>query len=258
MFNYIEWLGLKFSQIIENLKLDVQIKISDEQQFVKDKDKQSDILYIVIKQFSGPNSYGVKTIPYQILVMSEQNQLEIAKTICNQFASENNFATVKIGNEYVKHSYSQPAVMSNFNQIDVGVRSIIYISAVLTIMNNLLFLNSGDENGSIDIDGETIKVLSFNMAYIMTPDTQALPSEELSQSKKSVASLTISFEIPLKNSEFVVHALSIMKGGMSGNRTFNVSFNYGENTFNLSMKIISANITENPEQAPGLKVGLMV
>ena len=83
-FDYEGWLYNAIYQVITGLRYDIKFKIAEEQMFVKDKDKQPDVLYIVYKQMTGPNSFGVATIPYNILIMSEQNQLEIAKNIANK------------------------------------------------------------------------------------------------------------------------------------------------------------------------------
>lgn len=258
-FDYEAWLYNTIYQIISDLEYDVEFKISEEQMFVKDRDKKHDVLYIVYKQLTGPNSFGVATIPYNILVISEENQLEMAKDIANHFALENNFAIVKDGDSLIKHEYNQPSIMSNFNQIDIGVRSIIYIPATLTVMSGLVFLKYGEEYGVINAGGVNIKPLSFNLSYSMTPDTQALPTEQISQSKKSVSTLALSFVVPLYgNNTFLEDVLKVMKGTLTGNTSFNFKFTYGTLSYDLDMKLISATLEETPVEAPGLKLGFMV
>lgn len=272
-FDYQGWLYTAISKVINDLEYEVEFKISDEQMFVKDKDKQPDLLYIVYKQMTGPNSFGVATMPYNLLIMSEQNQLEMAKTIANKFAIDNNFAVVKSGDSLIKHEYNQPSVMSNFNQVDIGTRSIIYIPTTLTIMYGLAFLEYNNEYGIIHVGGdynENIRLLSFNLSYSMSPDTQALPTEEISKSKKSLATLAISFMIPLYDDKtFLVGKktndtwtkkgiLHIINGSLSGNTTFNLVFNYKNVEYNLNVKLISATLDETPTEAPGLRLGFMV
>ena len=272
-FDYEGWLYNAISQVITDLNYNIEFKISDEQMFVKDKDKQPDVLYIVYKQMTGPNSFGVATVPYNILIMSEQNQLEMAKNIANKFAVDNNFAVVKEGDSLIKHEYSQPSVMSNFNQIDIGTRSIIYIPTRLTVMYGLAFLEYNNEYGVIHVGGvynENIRLLSFNLAYSMSPDTQALPTAEISQSKKSVATLALSFVVPLYSDKIFINGLKesgswtkkgilhIMKGDLSGNTAFNFVFKYGNVEYSLNMRLISATLEETPTEAPGLRLGFMV
>ena len=263
-FDYISWLHLKFAQIINELGYNINFKVSDEQQFVKDKYKQPDTLFIVVKQFVGPNSFNVRTAPYQIQVLSEQNQLDEAKEICNKFVAEHNYDVTKNGNTFIKHSYQQPSVMSNFNQIDVGVRSILYIPAVLQMMEDLLFTEYDGEYNTISYEGTKVKILSIGVDYAMTPDTQQLPSSELSVSRKSAATLAVTLNIPLYNNALVKKILSIMNGETAGNTKINLIFGYvwgsgagNSEIFNKDFILTSAHIEETPDQAPGLRVGLM-
>ena len=272
-FDYEGWLYDAISSIISNLGYEVSFKISEEQMFVKDKDKKHDVIYIVYKQMTGLNSFGVASVPYNILFMSEENQLEMAKDIANHFAMENNFAIVKSGGSLIKHEYSQPSVMSNFNQIDIGVRSIIYVPATLTVMSGLAFLEYNNEYGVIHVGNpynENIRPLGFNIAYSMTPDTQALPSNEIAKSKKSVATLALSLTVPLYSDKaFLVGKkvsnnwtkrgiLHVMSGDLPGDTAFSFSFKYKNIDYNLSVRLISASLEETPTEAPGLKLGFMV
>ena len=271
-FDYEAWLNLKFAQIINNLNLNVNFKISNEQLFVNDKNKEPDTLYIVYKQLVGPNSFGVRTLPYQIVVLSEQNQLEIAQTICDTFVSEQNFAVTKEGDTLVKHSYQQYSVMSNFNQIDVGARTILYIPAVLQVMDGLSFLRVGTSYGQIKIHRDAwnefadtdngdilIKYLGLSIDYSMAGDTQQFTTEELAQTEKSTATLAISILIPVYNNRFCNEALKIMTGNndLAGNTAFTVSFNIGDVSITKDMKITAVHFEDTPNEAPGLRIGMM-
>ena len=230
--------------------------------FVKDKDKEPDTLYIVIKQMVGPNSFNVATVPYNILIMSEQNQLEMAKQIANTFAVNYNFA-VSYGDDYcIKHSYQQPSILSNFNQIDVGVRSIIYIPTVLTVITNTRFLTSDgvSDYGAISIDEESIRPLSVSVNYSMSPDTQQFPGEEIAISRKDSATLALTLVVPLySDKNFVAKVLNIMSedSEVNGDTSFEVEFSIGNIEFDVSMKCISAQFEDTPDSSPILRIGLM-
>ena len=268
-FDYEAYLNTEFNRIIDDLKesgkieSNIKIAISDEQAFLKSQLK-SRTLYLVFKRLNGELTYGVTTQPYQLLLLSEENQLENAKLICDVFAESNNFTVFNDGTTYVKHTYQKPVVLSNFNEVQVGYRSVIYISAQLLILDNLLMLLSGTNGqlNKITIDSEVIDVIGFKINYTMTPDTQALPTAELAQSKKSTAGLSIAFSVALKNSSFNTKVLNIMKGSgtgyVTGNTSFAVSFKIGTIDFSYSMKLISCQFMDDPEQAPGISVGLMV
>ena len=265
-FDYQAWLYEKFADIIRRLEIKVTFKLSEEQESISDKNKQPDVLYIVYKQMVGPTSFNVKSVPYQILVMSEENQLEFAKAICNKFVEENNFATTYVNDTLIKHAYSQPSVLSNFNQVDVGVRSIVYILGTLQVMSGLKLLTSDGNNnyGVINVNktGWTnaipIKYLAIAFNYSMVGDTQQMDDSELATTIKSTATATLSFTIPLYDNDFCGDILDIMQGTLAGDTTYTFSFYLGSKSISLSMKCISAQLDDAPDQAPGLKVGFML
>lgn len=269
-FDYQAWLVTKFADIIRRLELNVEFKISEEQEFISDENKKPDVLYVVYKQMVGPTSWNVKSVPYQILIMSEENQLEFAKAIANKFVEENNFATTYTGDTLIKHAYSQPSVLSNFDQVDTGVRSIIYIPTTLQMMTGLSFLtsNGNGKYGIISVrnenwlenEREEIKYLSLNLNYNMTGDTQQLSDKQLAVTKKSAATAALSITIPLYNNNFCKDLLKTMikTNPTDGNTTFNFQFYLGDVEFDLDMKCISLQMDDAPDQAPGLKLGFML
>jgi hypothetical protein len=92
----------------------------------------------------------------------------------------------------------------------------------------------------------------------MTPDTQQFPNSELSKTEKSTAGVSISFAVPLKATDFHRKVLRIISGELSGNTSFAVSFMFGNVSFSYSMKLLSAQPNDDPEQAPGLNIGLIL
>lgn len=265
MFNYQGWLVAKFQEAIDELEFNINFKLSEEQEFISDKNKEPDTLYIVYKEMSGPNSFNVKSVPVQILLLSEENSLEQAKMIASKFASNNNFLTTRDTDVIVKHSYNTPAVLSNFNQIDVGVRSILYISGSLQIISGLLLLRSKHNNsGTITVYNDSwdedveIKYLAFNDTYSMNTNTVQNPENELSMSKKSTSTVGISIVIPCYNNNFTRDLVRITTGDLQGNTTFKISYYLNDILVERNVKIISVVFDDNPENAPSLKIGAML
>ena len=268
MFDYQSWLYTKFANIIDELEVEINFILSEEQQFVNE-DKKPDTLYIVWKQLVGPTSYGVKSVNCQILLMSENNSLEIAKAIANKFAEESNFNVSKEGNTIVKHSYSQPAVLSNFNQIDVGSRSIVYIPGSLQVMEGLKLFKSGNNYGEISVYREgwvdnqdqakavAVKYLSIALDYSMVGDTQQFPSGEISKTIKSTATVANSLILPLyDNNDFINDLIDIYNGTITGNTAYTFSFSIGDKSVTKVMKVISVHIEDAAAEAPGIRIGL--
>lgn len=216
-------------------------------------------IYVVIKYLSSSNSLNVVMQPIQIFVLSEQNQLQVAHTVFSQLVASHNFEVIIEDGIYVKQDYREPVILSNFNAVSYGYRSVMYISATLYIMKDLLDVSN------LSINGVEVKPLSFSISYSMTPNTQQIPPDKLSTSVKSIASFSISFVVPLINSQFVEKINEIMAGEESGNYDFEFKFKIGnvkfgyfeEDDSHLYMKLLSAQVTTAINEAPSLQIGMI-
>ena len=133
-------------------------------------------------------------------------------------------------------------------------------------MENLIDIYTFDENdeeirNAITINNEIVKVLSFNLAYSMTPNTQPIPPQKIATSVKSIATFSIVFTIPPKSTsiyKFLGVMINIIAGKASGNTDFTVDFWLGEIHFEkIDMKMTSSNLVSGPNQVPGLQIALL-
>ena len=258
-YNYEDFLGNALSRL--SVKYNIDIVVSSEQEFIE-LEKKPNTLYIVYKLIGGDNSTFFKTIPTQIFAMSEENSLEITKNLLSEFSELYNFYAEVSGDVFVKHSYNQPVVLSNFNEVQVGYRSVLYVSGVLNVMENIYSLSTTIDNVKSDnciaINGEAIRVLSISFNYSMTPDSQAIQSYEISRSEKSISTLSIAFIIPITDKTFVKDCLKILNESKSGNTDFVVKFDYGPVNFKKTLKIISLQITDAPDKVGTIQIGMML
>lgn len=280
-WDFNKYLAEQIGDVQRDLSLEnFVIEVCDEQTFVKMKFLKENTIYVVTKYLTSTITIDAKTQPVQIMILSENNSLEAAKLIFSTFADRNNFQVVMDGNTYIKQQYTQPVVLSNFNEVAYGYRSVLYISCTLLIMDDLLDIYTLDSNGeqvrnTIKIktgsqDYEVVNVLAFNFSYSMTPNTQPIPPSRLSTSVKSVATFGINFVIPPKGKYaetkttpttfvgFLKVMNEIMVGNTSGNTSFIVDFYFGDTHFqNVSMKMISAMLNSGPDKIPGIQIGLL-
>mgnify|MGYP003288694812 CR=1 FL=1 len=100
---------------------------------------------------------------------------------------------------YIKQDYREPVVLSNFNEVSYGFRSIIYISATLYIMENIIDISEINikTSTSAEDEGETVKPIGSGISYSMTPNTQPIPPTLLATSVKSVSTLSLTLSVPL-------------------------------------------------------------
>ncbi len=276
-FNYNKVLREKLYDLQNELGLSqFNFEVDSEQAFLKQKDLEPNTIYVLTRNLQNDNSIGVDTQPVQILVLSEQNSLDIAKALFSEFAKRYNFEAIsetyteddETHNIWVKQQYSDPVVLSNFNTVDFGYRSVLYISATLYIMYDVVDISN------LEINSESLKALNFNISYSMTPNTQQLPSEFIASSKKTTSTFAVSMSVPMIKGDFVTDVLRIIQEDedhidsedqeYNGNNNFWISFDFsvGEDDsdkihISKKMKMISAQIVTAPNQVPGLQIGFI-
>lgn len=244
-------------------------EVCTEEIFVKKKTLRPDTIYVVVKYLSSTNTLEAVTQPIQLLISCEQNQIQVSQIVFSKLVADHNFEAKFYDNGiYVKQDYREPVVLSNFNEVSYGYRTLMYISGTLFIMNNAVDVSSF----TIQIGEntpESVKPINFNIAYSMTPNTQPIPTNRLATSVKSLATFSISFTVPLiSNYNFLTTITNIMNGTTSGNTTFKVSFllgkkidgtvTFGSEFTDLAMKLVSVQVTTAIDQIPGLQIGMML
>lgn len=191
--NYINYLGQRLNIIRNNLNIENNIEVYEEQAFLKHK-LVPNTIYLVVRFLSADIGLtGIKEQPVNIVVMSEQNSLENAKAIMQRFAETYNWKEETVGDTYLKQSYGTPFVLNNFEDVASGFRSVLYLSATLQLMENVVDVED------LEIDGVSIKPLAFSINYNMQGNTQQIPPKFLSSTVKSVSTLGFSLSLPLRS-----------------------------------------------------------
>lgn len=243
---------------------DYKFHVYTEQVFAEQELLPDDI-YVVVKYLSTTNTLNATVVPIQILVLCEQNQMQATQIIFNKLVETHNFEAGIYDGTYVKQDYRNPVVLSNFNQVSYGYRSVIYISGTLFVMENVMDIT----DFAIKIgegDYKSVKPINSGLSYSMTPNTQPIPPSKIATSVKSVATFSLQFGVPLiSDYDFITTISNIMTGTTSGNTDFYVRFKIGTVKFGyfdtsdtaLTMKLLSAQITTAINEIPSLQIGLI-
>lgn len=255
-WNYEQYIMQELFDIQNDMKLsNFNFEIEEEQSFVKRKDYNENTIYIVIKYLQDDKTVGADTQPVQFLILTEQNSLDVAKTIFDKFAESHNWKVVIENNEYIKQQYTSPVVLSNFNPVLYGYRSVMYMTSNLYVIKDLIDFDF------IQIKGVRVKPINFTLTYSMNPNTQQKKTEEIASSVKSTSTLGITITIPLQSNDFVNQILSIIGEKTNGNDAFAVVIKQKEEDsayiVNTNMKLISAQIATAVNQIPSIVVGLL-
>lgn len=136
--NILRMIENQFNEIIHSgdcVYKGFHVSVAEEQDFnrIKCQDDTNHI-YIVVKFLAADINYGQVLLPITITAVSEDRKLDVCKRLLFEFADRNNMKIDE--NSTIKQFYTSPQVMSNFEEIYDGYRSLLYLSGVFTINEN--------------------------------------------------------------------------------------------------------------------------
>lgn len=187
-------------------------EICNEQMFYKkDLKNTKNTIFIVLKYYPATLNFGQILLPMQMDVVSEQNKLDIAKRLMCAFAETYN---LEFNDDYtIKQYYQSPTVLSNFNEIGYGYRSLLTMRGTLQISENSNLIKSISLVGGTTLN-PTYTPLGFitsNISFDVQLETQSLYGQDnITKSWARVGTLVLNFSIYLTNDDFCNKLLYIM------------------------------------------------
>lgn len=256
-WNYEGWLATRLNSLILELGLSIRAKVFSEREFLRSAELEPGEVGVVTRRSQSEITFGAEVAPVQILILSEANSIEESTSLFAALADRYNYATdPSSGSVRVKHQYSSPVTMTNFDSVSYGYRSVMYVNATLVVVEGV-----SDVTGiTYHYDGgnEELDAIDFTVSYTMQTNSQNSPVGQLVTSVKTNASLAITFTVPMLDSEFVSAVVGIMRGDGDGNATFEISFYVGDVEVAQEFKLINAQITTARDQVPALQIGMVV
>lgn len=125
----------------ENAELFAGVRLicSLEQQFMKIKDKDRHAIYIVVRLGSSSVVFGQTVLPVTIMALTEENKIELTRNLLMQYALT--FNLKRVDNDTIQQVYEAPNVISNFEAVYSGYRSVINVSGVFVVSPHVNFYN---------------------------------------------------------------------------------------------------------------------
>jgi len=263
-YHYEDELNKALLKIQNELGLDkVSFVVEPEQLFAKRNSLDPNKIFVVVKYLASDIDVNEKTQPVQVLILAEQNSLDMTRIIFTELAKRYNFTVYAdtTNGFYVKYQYSDPVVLSNFNEVSFGYRSILYLGVTLRIMENVVDVGVTSSGkyypGCIMIDSEILKPTAFSIAYTMTPNTQQLATEKISSSVKSVSGFSISLSFNMIESTLLTNLINTLGETKTGNEDYSITFELDGVSITKSMKIVSTDMIFTPGGFPELRIGLL-
>lgn len=228
-----------------------KIRLSNEQQYVKLKDREKGIIYIVVKFLPASLNFGQTVLPITINAVSERNKIETCQKLLLEFAQTFNLTTNE--DETIKQTYTSPSNTSSFNEVFDGYRSLFYMSGTFLISRN-----SNPYKIYISGEDKEIECISVSINLDVQLDTQpTFSGDNFTSSIGLLGTLVINITTYLTNNNFINKALAIAikdlekePSGVNTTFTFDIVFKNGYKLSNVNMKLANFSIQENVGEMP--------
>lgn len=114
-----------------------QFDIVNEQYFVPDEERENNRIFMVIKFSPAQIDYGQNVMPFTIQAVSECDGLVAAQRLLLEYAQIFNLNTLMKDGYTIYQSYTAPNVISNFEVVYEGFRSVLIMSGTILLSNNI-------------------------------------------------------------------------------------------------------------------------
>ena len=153
-----------------------QIELSREQYYVRNTERDPRKIYIVVKFLESDINYNQVTMPINFNIIAEKNKIDVCQRLLLEFAQTYNLRQEKNGNSIIRQVYSSPTVMTNFIDIQDGLRSLLFMSGTFLISENMnpvkIYVSETeyvDDNGN----REELDYVNFSSTFDIQTDPQA-------------------------------------------------------------------------------------
>ena len=217
--NYEEILTLIQGQLMEHMNSEeyfakykgTKIILSKEQQFMKQKDKDPNAIYIVVRFGAADVMFRQTVLPATIVVLTQQNKVDLAYDLMYEYSQR--FTLVRANNDTIQQVYESPSMSGNFNEVYEGFRSVVTMTAAFVIGKNS---NEYKVYYYYTQDGvqlaEEIPMVSTTFSFVGSPDTQAFYNKQnFVESVVSFGAVSLGFTtFVLSDSKLINDVLDIL------------------------------------------------
>lgn len=222
------------------------ILISNEQQYVKEKERKSGNIYIVVRFLPSTIIFGQKVLPITINAIAEKNKIETCQRLLLEFSET--YTLTFNEDETIYQTYTTPTVLSNFNEIFNGFRSLLYLSG-----SYLISESSNPFKVYIHGEEEPIPCISITPSFDVQLDSQAFyGNNNFTKSVARIGTFSISITTYLYDNDFINKAIkmALKTEPVNSSFYFDLKFKNGLKLENIECKIINATFSQNVGEFP--------
>lgn len=249
------------NQMLEIMQDDLEyykkynIILSNEQQFIKNKDRTPNSIYIVVKFAPSSLNYGQFVQSITVTALAEQNKFDVCQRLLLEYVSRYHLSEpIYVGDDIIKQTYTTPAVMSNFNEMDYGYRTLMHFSGVFLVGENsnpLIKISWENELGEL----EEIPFLTSHWNWNTQLDSQGFYSTNgRTTSEARTGTFVLGFSIFQTSSDFCTKILEMVFDnslGVNQTFTFTLQFKNGISR-QMDLKCVQVENNQNIGEFPSI------
>lgn len=209
-------IGSQIQLVIDNNEgwNEYDFTLTNELQYVKDKKNKEKLknnpkqIFLVVKFLPATLNYGQVLMPIIINAIGEKNKLDVCYNLLIQFAETFNLEFNV--DKTIKQYYSSPTVLSNFNEIGDGYRSLITLSGTFQISENA---NQVDVYSNDDNEEKEIPCISSSVSFDVQLDSQSFYGvSDRTKSRGRLGTVVLNITTYLIDDDFCNKCLKVMLG----------------------------------------------
>ena len=258
-----------------------KVILSNEQQYIKNKDRNPKNIYIVVKFMSGSVNFDQTLYPVNFNALGEGNKLDVAQRLLLEYAQTFNLGedekwsvtwkdsqNVSHTDNYIaKQVYTQPQVMSNFNTFTTEFRTLFYMSGTFLIGKNSMPITKLEYYDTMPTavdgqypDGQNIDFITSSWHFSIQLDSQAFyGTNNRTRSKSKIGTLAISFTCYSTDNPLCdkIRAIAFddttLSGAPNGIKTpfyFRITFANGKKTKIMEFRLSDADSPQSIGELP--------
>ena len=258
-----------------------KIVLSNEQQFVKQEDRQPNTIYLVVRFSDATLNYGQAVLPLSIRAIAEQNNIECCQKLLLDFVQDFNLqeplltdaeghTNVDLGNNFLRQIYTSPSVITNFGEIYSGFRSLFTVAGTFLIGENSNPIESIIVPDIIIDDTQTppvlyeLKFLKANLDYSAQLDSQAFyTTGNITKSIGQTATISLSIFCYVLDDDFYKKVTNVIfekytsegaPDDVDTSFTFTLTLKNSTTYANQVFKLVNASFTQSVGELPQISM----
>lgn len=223
------------------------LDITSELNYIKPSAYNPNKIYIIVRFSNASLYYNQVSLPISFNILAEQNSFNACRELIFDYVTEFNLAKDETGD--IIQRYESPIVLSNFNEIGSGYRSLLSCSGGFLISSDNNTIESINYVWKDSENNEKIeKILPLFVSFNVTNDLDSQPFYQTGNFASSIAKVAV-FTLSFSTYQFVDShlfntILSIIDIDSNVENDYDKNYNYNDTVFHFIIVFKNGKIIE--------------